>query len=63
MLNKKDFSKRIVMAAVILGRLDERLDNLIGKLEVLNFTLKWFIMLILGGIVGFFFYALKLGVL
>jgi len=45
------------------NRLDERLSNLIEKLEVLNSTLKWFIMLILGGIVGFFFYALQLGVL
>lgn len=43
------------------GRLEERLNNLITQLEQLNKTMKWFIGLLVGSFVGFFFYAVQQG--
>jgi len=43
------------------GRLEERLNNLIQQLEQLNKTMKWFIGLLVGSFVGFFFYAVQNG--
>lgn len=43
------------------GRLEERLNNLISQLEQLNKTMKWFIGLLVGSFVGFFFYAVQQG--
>lgn len=43
------------------SRLETRLDGLIEKLGALNTTLKWFIRLIVGGFVTFFFYAIQQG--
>ena len=40
-------------------RLQERLDNLIKQLVQLNSTLKWFMGLMIGAIVSFFFYAVQ----
>lgn len=40
-------------------RLEERLDNLIKQLAQLNSTLRWFMGLIIGAIVAFFFYAIQ----
>lgn len=40
-------------------RLQERLDNLIKQLAQLNSTLRWFMGLIIGAIVAFFFYAIQ----
>lgn len=40
-------------------RLEERLDNLIKQLAQLNTTLKWFMGLMIGAIVSFFFYAVQ----
>ncbi len=45
------------------NRLDERLTNLINKLESLNITIKWFMGMLIGAFVGFFFYAVQNGVL
>lgn len=45
------------------SRLEERLSNLINQLNSLNITLRWFMGLILGGMVGFFFYAAQQGLL
>ena len=43
------------------GRLEERLNNLIQQLESLNKTMKWFIGLLVGSFVAFFFYAVQQG--
>jgi len=40
-------------------RLEERLDNLIKQLSSLNSTIKWFIGLLVGSYVGFFFYVIQ----
>lgn len=52
-------SERIDLIERINGRLEERLDGLIKQLEHLNTTMKWFMGLLLGGIVSFFFYAIQ----
>lgn len=41
------------------GRLEERLNNLIRQLEQLNKTMKWFIALMVGNFIAFFFYAIQ----
>lgn len=41
------------------GRLEERLNNLIRQLEQLNKTMKWFIALMVGSFITFFFYAIQ----
>lgn len=45
------------------GRMEERLGGLIVQLGNLTTTLKWFIGLLVGGFVGFFFYAVQSGIL
>lgn len=40
-------------------RLEERLDNLIKQLVQLNTMLRWFIGLMIGSFVAFFFYAVQ----
>lgn len=40
-------------------RLEERLDNLIKQLAQLNTMLRWFIGLMIGSFVAFFFYAVQ----
>ena len=42
-------------------KLEERLDNLIKQLTNLNTTIKWFMGLMAGSFVGFFFYAVQQG--
>lgn len=41
------------------SRMDERLNGLIQQLGTLNTTLKWFIGLMVGAFVSFFFYAVQ----
>jgi predicted nuclease with TOPRIM domain len=41
------------------ARLEERLDNLIKQLSSLNTMLRWFIGLMIGSFVAFFFYAVQ----
>ena len=43
------------------SRLEERLDNLIKQLATLNSTMRWFIGLMVGSFVAFFFYAVQNG--
>jgi len=43
-------------------RLDERLGGLIKQLAQINSTLKWFMGLLIGAFVSFFFYAVQRGV-
>ena len=58
-----DHSKRIDILENVNSRLEERLNNLINQLNSLNVTLRWFMGLILGGIVTFFFVAAQRGLL
>lgn len=41
------------------ARLEERLDNLIAQLSSLNTIMRWFIGLLVGSFVAFFFYAVQ----
>ena len=54
-------SERLDKIEYVNGRLEERLDGLIDKLGTLNTTLKWFIGLLVGAFVSFFFYAVQQG--
>lgn len=54
-------SERLDRIELVNGRLEERLNNLITKLEDLNKTMKWFIGLLVGSFVAFFFYAVQQG--
>jgi len=54
-------SERLDRIELANGRLEERLNNLITQLEVLNKTMKWFIGLLVGSFVAFFFYAVQQG--
>lgn len=58
-----DHGKRLDRIELSNGRLEERLNNLITQLEQLNKTMKWFIGLLVGSFVGFFFYAAQRGLL
>ena len=56
-----DHGERLDRIELSNGRLEERLNNLITQLEQLNKTMKWFIGLLVGSFVGFFFYAVQQG--
>lgn len=43
------------------GKLEERIDNLIKQLSSLTAVMKWFIGLLVGSFVAFFFYAVQQG--
>ncbi|WP_352408130.1 hemolysin XhlA family protein [Acetoanaerobium noterae] len=58
-----DHSKRIDLMEQNNTRMDEKLAGLILQLGNLNTTLKWFIGLMVGGFVSFFFYAVQKGVI
>ena len=58
-----DHSKRIDIMEQNNTRMDEKLAGLILQLGNLNTTLKWFIGLMVGGFVSFFFYAVQKGVI
>ena len=54
-------SERLDRIELASGRLEERLNNLIQQLEKLNKTMKWFITVIVGAFISFFFYAVQQG--
>ena len=54
-------SERLDRIELVNSRLEERLNNLIQQLEQLNKTMKWFIGLLVGSFVAFFFYAVQQG--
>ena len=54
-------SARLDRIELVSGKLEERLNNLIQQLEQLNKTMKWFIGLLVGSFVAFFFYAVQQG--
>jgi len=55
-------SERLDRIELTSGRLEERLNNLILQLEQLNKTMKWFIGLLVGAFISFFFYAVQQGI-
>ncbi len=54
-------SERLDRIELASGRLEERLNNLITQLEHLNKTMKWFITVLVGAFISFFFYAVQQG--
>jgi len=54
-------SERLDKIELVNDRLEERLNSLITQLENLNKTMKWFIGLLVGSFVAFFFYAVQNG--
>ncbi|WP_409229458.1 hemolysin XhlA family protein, partial [Gudongella sp. SC589] len=58
-----DHSKRLDMIENINSRLEERISNLINQLNTLNVTLRWFMGLLIGAFVTFFFVAAQRGLL
>ena len=54
-------SERLDRIELTSGRLEERLNNLIQQLEQLNKTMRWFIGLLVGSYVTFFFYVVQQG--
>ena len=54
-------SERLDRIELTSGRLEERLSNLIQQLEQLNKTMKWFITVIVGAFISFFFYVVQQG--
>ncbi len=57
-----DHSKRQDKTELVVGRLEERMDSLIKQLTSLNTTMRWFMGLLIGALVSFFFYAVQQGV-
>ena len=54
-------SERLDRIEQVNSKLEERLNNLVNQLEQLNSTMKWFIGLLGGSFVAFFFYAIQQG--
>lgn len=54
--------ERLDRNELVSTRLEERLNNLISQLEQLNKTMKWFIGLLVGAFISFFFYAVQQGI-
>jgi hypothetical protein len=60
-LNKH--AERLDLIENINSRLEERISNLIMQLNTLNVTLRWFMGLLVGAFVTFFFVAAQKGLL
>ena len=56
-------SERLDMIEKVNSRLEERLDGLIKQLESLNSTMRWFMGIMIGAFISFFFYAAQRGLL
>ncbi len=54
-------SERLDRIELTSSRLEERLNSLIKQLEQLNKTMKWFITVIVGAFISFFFYVVQQG--
>lgn len=54
-------SERLDRIEITSSKLETRLDGLIEKLGSLNTILRWFIGLLVGAFVSFFFYAVQQG--
>lgn len=56
-------SQRLDAIERVNSILEERLDNLIKQLTQLNSTMKWFVGIMVGAFVSFFFYAAQKGLI
>lgn len=56
-------SKRLEQLEQRGAAVDQKIDNLCEQLKSLTTTLKWFIGLLVGSFVGFFFYAVQHNIL
>lgn len=56
-------SERLDRIELVNTKLEERLDNLIKQLTQLNSTMKWFMGIMVGAFVSFFFYAAQKGLI
>lgn len=52
-------SERLDRIELINGRLEERLKSLIKQLESLNTTMRWFMGLMIGTLLGFFIWYIQ----
>ena len=52
-------SERLDRIELINGRLEERLESLIKQLESLNTTMRWFMGLMIGTLLGFFIWYIQ----
>ena len=52
-------SERLDRIELINGRLEERLKSLINQLESLNTTMRWFMGLMIGTLLGFFIWYIQ----
>lgn len=58
----KDHGKRIDVLEQSKARTEESIKNLVKELSGLNVTLRWFIGVMVGSFISFFFYAVQRGV-
>lgn len=56
-------AERLDLIENINSRLEERISNLINQLNSLNIILRWFMGLLIGAFVTFFFVAAQRGLL
>lgn len=54
-------SERLDRIEQVNSKLEERLEGLIQQLSNLNTTMRWFIGLLVGAFISFFFYAVQHG--
>ena len=57
-----DHSKRIDCLEQSQARMDESINSLVAQLTTLNTTLRWFIGIMTGSFITFFFTAVQKGV-
>jgi len=55
-------SERLDRIEQVNSKLEERLEGLIQQLSNLNTTMRWFIGLLVGAFISFFFYAVQQGI-
>lgn len=58
----KEHGKRIDVLEQSKARTEESIKNLVKELSGLNVTLRWFIGVMVGSFISFFFYAVQRGV-
>lgn len=52
-------SQRLDKIELANSKLEERLNSLLTQLENLNKTMKWFITVVIGAFISFFFYVVQ----
>ncbi len=56
-------SEKLDRIEIFSSRLEERLDHLVKQLGSLNTIMKWFIGVMIGSFISFFFYAAQRGLI